>query len=87
MKIQQQHLSEITSSFKLLGLDAINKHRAYLVSPENPRKPKDLEMRLRWDILNSTKGARWICDNLYPYLNDTHIDSALKHVMSEFANP
>ena len=39
--------------------------------------------RLRWDALrNSTiegkPGITWICDNLYSYMNDEHIDTALR---------
>lgn len=44
--------------------------------------------RLRWDVLrsstiNGVKGITWLCDNLYPYLNDAHIDTALRHIMGD----
>lgn len=42
--------------------------------------------RYRWDVAYIGFGdlpggfSRWICDNLYSYLNDTHIDTALRKV-------
>ena len=44
------------------------------------------DMRFRWDVLHACQidgidATRWICDNLYPYLNDTHIDTALRNII------
>lgn len=36
------------------------------------------EKRWRWDLLYRAGLSRWICDNLYSYLDDTHIDTALR---------
>lgn len=42
--------------------------------------------RYCWDVAYIGFGdypggfSRWICDNLYPYLNYTHIDTALRKV-------
>ena len=33
--------------------------------------------RYQWDLLRHAVGMTWVCDTLYPYLNDTHIQSAL----------
>lgn len=43
------------------------------------------KQRLRWDtlrvtLIEDTRGIAWICDTLYPYLNDDHIDSALRKI-------
>ena len=43
-------------------------------------------MRLNFDLLyaskiDDTNSSRWISDNLYPYLNDTHIGSALAKIV------
>ena len=81
MKIKPEHFEEIKAKISSLG-DKIEKHRAFLLSPENPRKPQDLEKRLRWDCLWSAVGSKWICDNL-SYCNDSHIDTALKKVMEQ----
>ena len=41
------------------------------------KQPKDFLTRLAWDLFNSQFSAKWIDENLYPYLNDTHITTAL----------
>ena len=43
------------------------------------------DKRVRWDILRHTliegkPGITWICDNLYSYLDDSHIDTALRSI-------
>ena len=47
------------------------------------RRVKDVEKRLRWDSFYAAGLARWACDMLYSYLDDTHIDTALRRVMAE----
>lgn len=42
------------------------------------RLPPNATMRQRWDALYAAGLSRWICDNLYSYMNDTHIDTALR---------
>lgn len=44
---------------------------------------KDVDKRLRWDALYAVNLSTWICDNLYIYLNDEHIDSALRCIFSK----
>lgn len=46
------------------------------------------QMRFRWDVLyaskiNGARGVLWISDTLYSYLNDDHIDSALRRIVGE----
>ena len=41
----------------------------------------DLEKRVRWDMAYSAVGSKWMCDNIYPYANDDHIDTALRSIM------
>lgn len=37
--------------------------------------------RWRWDLCYLIPGLnRWICNNLYQYLNDDHIDTALRQI-------
>lgn len=42
--------------------------------------------RFRWDLLwaspatSHVTGRSWITENLYPYLNDDHIDTALRKI-------
>jgi hypothetical protein len=44
---------------------------------------KDPAMRLRWDCLHFAGLSPWICDNLYSYADDSHIDTALRAIMRE----
>lgn len=43
---------------------------------------KDTEKRCRWDCVSGAKLSPWVCDNLYPYLNDDHIDTALRKIFT-----
>lgn len=47
-------------------------------------KAKDIEKRLRWDLLYNSIDSQWICENLYLYLDDTHIDTALRFIMQDY---
>ena len=40
--------------------------------------------RFRWDCLHISVPSKWICDNIYPYANDTHIDTVLRSIMNSF---
>jgi hypothetical protein len=39
------------------------------------------EKRFRWDVLKAGTSIQWLCDELYPYLNDDHIDTALRAIV------
>jgi hypothetical protein len=36
--------------------------------------------RYRWDLVFHTVGGTWINQNLYTYLNDDHIDTAMRKI-------
>ena len=44
------------------------------------------DRRYRWDLLWMAKiegnTSSWICRNLYSYLDDTHIDTALRRIVA-----
>jgi hypothetical protein len=79
MKIKPEHYQHMLNSMtpSRFQLD----YRRSLIVAEG--KAKDVEKRLRWDLLYFSLGSRWICDNLYPYADDTHIDTALRKIMKE----
>ena len=58
----------------------IKSHRAFIVEQG---KAKDIEMRLRWDMAHAAKLTPFICETLYKYVDDRHIDTALKAIMKE----
>ena len=41
------------------------------------------EVRIRWDYLWIAKEGTFVCNVLYKYLNDNHIDTALKNIVIE----
>jgi hypothetical protein len=46
------------------------------------------DKRLAWDVLRNSevgglKGIQFVCDVLYKYLNDSHIDTALLKILKK----
>lgn len=64
-----------------------SEHFEYMLSkiPENLRKkPEDLEvshLRYGWDLIWKFVGVKWICDNIYPYADDSHIETAINKIL------
>lgn len=79
MKIKPGHYAHIVSAFRPFA-DKIPAHREALKSDS---RVKDLEKRLRWDVSYAAKLTPWICAELYPYLDDNHVDTAFKAAMRE----
>lgn len=46
----------------------------------NSNRVKCLQTRFNYDILNYSVGSKWICDNLYPYMDDSHLKTALTRI-------
>lgn len=70
MKIKPEHLAHIRT--EMLKSGATHTLKAYLDAGLT-------EKRWRWDWCYRTPGlSKWICDNIYPYANDEHLDTALK---------
>lgn len=45
---------------------------------------KDVQKRLRWDLFSTSIPDRGnLCKELYEYMNDSHIDTALRNIMAE----
>jgi len=79
MKITTEHYNHLLEAIKPNN-SKISDHRKFII---NEGKSKDTEKRLRWDLLYYAGQSTWICDNLYDYLDDTHIDTALKSILKE----
>ena len=41
---------------------------------------KDHKKLVRWNLSYLAGLTPWICNNIYPYANDDHIDTALKRI-------
>lgn len=79
MKITKEHY-KILKNMCLPFEDKIRVHRERL---EGELKVQNIEIRLAWDLANAAKAMPFICDTLYKYLDDTHITTALRKVVSE----
>ena len=86
MKIKPEHYKVLKDGIEKIGIEKIKLHKIDLPFRVNP--PKDLNKRVRWDCLYASgikigDGIGMAGLPLYAYLNDTHIDTALKHIMQE----
>ena len=86
MKIKPHHYGTL----EMYMLRTMAKHPHTL---KHYRKAGLSDKRYRWDLLRATKlpvsdgvidsevnGITWICDALYPYMDDRHIDTALRRI-------
>jgi len=81
MKMEWEHYCHLRDAIsKVWTQEKHNLHRQFIV---NEGKSKDVERRLRWDWLYYAQMSSWICANLYPYINDNHINTALKRIMAD----
>ena len=80
MKIEKGHYALVKSTIE----DGLSKMPKGTLQTHIKSLPKvgDINMRLRWDIYNLIPYE--VCSKvLYTYLNDNHIDTALKSIMKE----
>ena len=86
MKIKPEHYKILKDGIEKLGIDKIKLHKMDL--PFMTPAPKDLDKRVRWDCLYATNikigdGIGQDGLPLYAYLDDSHIDTALRNIMKE----
>jgi hypothetical protein len=84
MKMKPEHLAIIKQSIKDIARDEVLKYADRL---KQAGKFTDFGKRIRWDLFHAINKPVWVCDTLYVYLNDSHIDSALKAIMRELNYP
>ena len=73
MKIKKAHISFIDRAISDFNTkEAIVLYKAKGLSAK----------RYRWDLLYKAGLSKWLCDNIYPYANDDHIDSVLKSLVT-----
>ena len=72
MKIKPEHVNHIRTEMMRSGsTPTLQSYLAHGLS----------EKRWRWDWCYRTPGLnKWICDNIYPYANDDHLDTALRQI-------
>lgn len=78
MKVKPKHYEKLKSKIIPLA-PLISAQRDFIKTLPNV---KDIEMRLRWDLLYASKQSDLISE-IYQYANDSHIDTALRQIMKE----
>lgn len=82
MKIKQEHFNYMRDRIRLGLNGSPGAYDAYRSGDfPNADRVKDINKRFRWDCLNAFVGSHWVCDNLYPYVDDSHIDTALRRIV------
>lgn len=80
MKITGEHYNHMFKAIESIGFSTMQNHKNAVVMGG---KYKDLGKRLRNDFLYMSGLSAWVCDNLYPYADDSHIDTALRGIMKQ----
>ena len=80
MKITSEHFAQLKAAITEAHQCWGERIRPTCQDANDPAK------RYRWDLLNCATRLgvlpiTWVCDELYPYLNDDHIDTALRKIM------
>ncbi len=88
MKIKPEHyatlklaIEEFVESF---GSQAFDRYVARLKNSK--AQVRDMQKRFRWDLCYASISSTWICD-LYSYMDDSHIDTALRSIVDELKLP
>lgn len=73
MKITKEHYAHIEAEVnKVIAADP-NMYAMYQAAGLT-------DQRYNWDLLYRAKLSTWLCDNVYKYANDDHVDTALKTI-------
>lgn len=84
MKIRPEHYQYMQQAIEnRLATYSPQSIEAYLLNIQADPRVKDWRKRYRWDLAHAAGLTPWFCAVLYSYLNDTHIDTALRHIMQE----
>ena len=82
MKMKPEHYqhveAEIRKTERRFGPEYLAEYRKRL---EADSRVKDVPMRYRWDLFSGAGLDRYACDVLYTYLDDAHIDTALRRIV------
>ncbi len=74
-----QSITKLAEKRKQTVQETLHDHIAYV---RREGLYHELEKRIRWDLFSAAGLSRWVCDNVYPYANDTHVDTVLRNIMA-----
>lgn len=76
MKMTTKHYNFIKLQFQCLKIeDCLENYQT--IKAESKKK------RLAWDMVRACNLNQFVCDELYKYLNDSHIETALLKIIHE----
>ena len=81
MKIKADHYEHMKQAIAAVWTK--EKHEAHRTFIINEGKAKDVEKRLRWDWSYYAQLTAYLCDHVYPYADDNHVDTALRAIIKE----
>ena len=81
MKIKPEHFQHLKTEIEAI-LSKYDRLVEEYEAGQFPRseKVKDLQKRFCFDLLHGAGLDRFVCDDLYPYMNNDHIYTALKAI-------
>lgn len=72
MKIKPEHLQTLVDNLAPFDTDELrSQYKAQGLS----------DKRYRWDLTYLSNSTRFICDVLYEYMDDNHLDTALRKIV------
>lgn len=81
MKIKPEHYTHMKQAIqKAVSKEDYQEHKSFVIQEG---KAKDIDKRMRWDVCAAAKLTPFLCDTLYKYMDDSHIDTALKSIQKE----
>ena len=80
MKIKPGHYAHMRAAMALAQANNPTRTRAHYIATGIGKNP---EKRHRWDLFYAAKLTPWICEHIYPYANDDHLDTAFKSIVKE----
>ncbi len=80
MKMAAEHVEHLRAA--IAPRDTAEMRDAYRTG-QFPRadRCKDVDKRYRWDLLNATVPARWVCERYDEGLTDANVDTALRSIV------
>jgi hypothetical protein len=79
MKIKLEHYAHMKDAINAIA-PRMSDMRVRIAS--DPRV-KDAAKRLRWDCAYAAGLSGYMCDTIYKYADDNHIDTALRMIMKD----
>ena len=82
MKIRPDHYATMRDAIATIPADKIQEIRNHVLTSD---RVHNREKCFRWNLSYAAKLTPFICDNVYSYADDTHIDTALRSIVRELS--